>query len=97
MPTLTMLLIDWPVKPFHSPLRTRSQNAAILSEHRVDAGDHVLAVNHDLFAFRRTQGDVQDGAVLGRVDLVAGEHRLAASGEVGLLGELQEELGAFRR
>ena len=31
MPTLTMFLIRLPVWPFHSPPRTRSQKAAILS------------------------------------------------------------------
>src|SRR5581483_10340522 len=45
-------------------------------EHLVDGGHDVLAVDTDVGAARRPQGYVQDGAILGHVDLLAGEHRL---------------------
>ena len=42
MPTLTMFLIRLPVWPFHSPPRTRSQKAAILSRTSWTAGTTFL-------------------------------------------------------
>ena len=78
MPMLTTLRMRLPVWPFHSPLRTRVGEGGHLVEHGVDAGDDVFAVDDDRFAFGRAQGDVQDGAVLGDVDLVAAEHGVDA-------------------
>ena len=45
-----------------------------LVEHGMHLRHDVLAVHDDRCASRRAQGDVQDGAVLGDVDLVTAEH-----------------------
>ena len=46
-------------------------------EDRVDLGHHVHAVDLDHRVARRPQRDVQHGAILGDVDLLAAEHRVA--------------------
>ena len=64
--------------------------------HRVE---HLLHVVIDVLpvddergrgAGRPAQRGVQHGAVFGRVDVLAGEHRGVALGDAGLLGELHE-------
>ena len=40
----------------------------------VDLGNDVFAVDDDGFGFGRAEGDVEDGAIFGDVDLLAGEH-----------------------
>ena len=49
-----------------------------LVEDGVDFGHDVFAVDEDGFGFGRAQSDVEDGAVLGDVDLLAGEHGFGA-------------------
>ena len=49
--------------------------------------DDVDAVDDDAASARRTQRGVQHGAVLGDVDLLAGEHRVDPLRQPGLLGE----------
>ena len=63
-----------------------------LVEHGVDLGHHVLAVDDDRRALGRAQRHVQDGAVLGDVDLLAPEHGVDPLAQAGLLGQLQQEL-----
>ena len=60
------------------PLRRcgRVREIRHLVEHGMDFGHHVLAIHHDGGVLRRAQGHVQDGAVLGHVDLLAAEHRV---------------------
>ena len=60
-------------------------------EHRVDLGHHVHAVDYDRCAARRAQRDVEDGAVLRDVDLLAGEHGVDAGAQAGCLGEPNEQ------
>ena len=60
-------------------------------EHRVYVGHDVVPVDDDLFSARRTQCDVQDCAILGRIDLVAAEHRLDALPEAAGFGELAQK------
>jgi hypothetical protein len=60
-------------------------------EHRVDFGHDVGALGRDRGLTRRAQRDMQDRAVLGDVDVLAGEHRVDAVTQPGLLGELDEE------
>ena len=78
MPMLTTLRIRLPVWPVHSPERTRSANARHPVEHLVHLGDDVDAVDDERRALRHAQRDVQHGAVLGDVDLLAREHRVDA-------------------
>ena len=60
-------------------------------QHVVHVGDDVLAVDRQLRAARQPQRGVQHGAVLGGVDVLAGEHRVAALLEVGGPGEVDEQ------
>ena len=92
MPMLTTLLIRFPVCPFHSPLRTRSAKAAILSSTACTSRHDVLAVDHDRGPFRGAQGHVQHGAVLGDVDLLAAEHGVDPRAQTALVGQLQQQL-----
>ena len=56
-------------------------------QHRVDLRHDVVAVDREALAVGRPQRDVQHGAVLGDVDLLAGEHGVAPAFDVGRLGE----------
>ena len=73
IPMLTTLRMRLPVWPFHSPLRTRSANLAILSSTAWTSGTTFLPVHQDRRAVRRAQRDVQHGAVLSDVDLARRE------------------------
>ena len=59
-------------------------------EHLVHLGDDVDAVDDERAFARHPQRHVQHGAVLGDVDLLAGEHRVAPLGDAGLLRERDE-------
>ena len=97
MPMLTTLRIGLPVWPLHSPERTRSQKAPIRSSTSCTSLDHVGAVDDQRALARHPQRDVQHRAVLGDVDVLAAEHRLAALGQPALLGERGEQRRASRR
>ena len=58
-------------------------------------GDHVLAVDVDDRSLGSAEGDVQNGAILGDVDLVAAEHRIDPAAQVRLGGESEEQLHGF--
>ena len=60
-------------------------------------GHDVDAVDLDLLALRRPEGDVQDRTVLGDVDLLAGEHRVAQRLDVGAPGQLAEQVDRLGR
>jgi hypothetical protein len=66
-----------------------SAKAAILSSTSCTSGTTSFAVDEMDSDFGRAQGDVQDGAVLGDVDLVAAEHGVDALAQAGLFGELR--------
>ena len=53
--------------------------------------DDVLAVHVQLAARRHAQRHVQDGAVLGRVDVLAREHGVAMRFDLGRVGHVHEE------
>ena len=78
MPMLTTLRIGLPVWPVHSPRADPLGEGGHPVEHLVDLLDDVDAVDDQRALARHPQRDVQDGAVLGDVDLLAGEHRVAA-------------------
>ena len=63
-------------------------------ENLVHVGDDVLAVDDELalLACRAAQRGVQDGAVLGGVDVLAGEHGVAALLELHLAGKIAQQL-----
>ena len=66
-----------------------------LVEHRVDARHNVFSIEEDALGPGRAQGDVQDGAVLGEVDLVAAKHGFDAVAQAGLFGEGDEQAEGF--
>ena len=90
MPMLTTFLIGRPVAPFHSPERTASANGAHPVEHLVHLGDDVDPVDDERAPARHPQRHVQHRAVLGHVDPLAREHRVAPLGDTRLLGERDE-------
>src|SRR5207302_281302 len=57
----------------------------------VDVGDDVPAVDLDDGVAPCAEGDVEDGAVLGEVDLFAVEHGVAALGEIRLVGKVDQQ------
>ena len=66
-------------------------------EHLVDLGDDVDAVDDQRALARHPQGDVEDRAVLGDVDPLAAEHRLASLGEAALARRAAPAVRASRR
>ena len=60
-------------------------------EDRVDLGHHVDPVDDEGGVPGHAQRDVQDGAVLRDVDVLAAEHHVPALLEVRLLGQLEEQ------
>ena len=63
-------------------------------EDLVHVGDDILAVNDELalLACRTAQCGVQNSAVLGGVDVLAGEHGVAALLELHLAGKIAQQL-----
>ena len=61
-------------------------------DHRLHVGIHILPVDDQCGGRARgsPQRGVEDGAVLGRVDVLAGEHRGVTLGDAGLLGQAHE-------
>ena len=68
------------------------REAAHPVQRRMDLGQDVAAIDQDR-AFGRAQRGVQDGAVLGLVDLLAREHRLAPGGDAFGKGQQQVKRG----
>ncbi len=62
-----------------------------LRQHRVHVAGDVLPVDDELAAGRQAQGHVQDGPVLRRVDVLAGEHRVAMLLDPRRPGDVHEE------
>ena len=91
MPMLTTFLIGRPVAPFHSPGADGVGEGAHPIEHLVHLGDDVDPVDDERAAARHPQRDVEHGAVLGHVDPLAGEHRVAPLGDTCLLRERDEQ------
>ena len=97
MPILTMSVIFLPVAPRALPERTASANADMALKHLMNLGHDIIAIDGEALAVRRPQRDMQHGAVLGDVDLVAGEHRVAPAFDVGCLGQPSEQRHRFTR
>ena len=57
----------------------------------MDLGHNVLAINQDRLPLRRAERNMQDGPLLGNVDLLASEHRIDSRAEPGLFGQLQQQ------
>ena len=63
-----------------------------LAEHGMDLGHDIFSIQDDGRAFRRAQGHVQDGAVFRDVDFLATEHGCDAPAQIGLFGQLDQQL-----
>ena len=96
MPILTMSVIFLPVAPRALPERTASANADMASSTGMNLGHDIVAVDGEALALGRPQRDMQHRAVLGDVDLVAGEHRVAPALDVGCLGQRRRAAPWFR-
>ena len=88
MPTLMTLRIRLPVWPCHRPPRTRLEKSAILSRTACTWG---TTSSNDGLPFGGAQGHVQDGPLLGLVDLLPAKHGIDTGPQAGFLGQLQEE------
>ena len=62
-----------------------------LVQHGVDAGNHILAVNLDDFAFGGAESHVQNRALLRDVDLLAAKHGVDPLAQAGFFGQLQQQ------
>ena len=83
MPILMTSVIGWPSAPRTRPSRTSAAKPSIFSRVPIDLGHHVVAVDQNRLAGEIAQGGVQHGALLGDVDLLAGEHRVAPGFDLG--------------
>mmetsp|Transcript_2103 Transcript_2103/g.4985 ORF Transcript_2103/g.4985 Transcript_2103/m.4985 type:complete len:470 (+) Transcript_2103:526-1935(+) len=79
------------------PRAYRIRERLHLGEHGVHVRHHVLAVDKDRAVGAVPQRHVQDRAVLGDVDGLAGKHRLTLLHHPGVLGEGAEELHRLGR
>ena len=91
MPMLTTLRMRLPVWPFQLAAAHAGGEVRHAIEHGVHPGHHVLAVDHDRGAARGPQRDVQHRALLGDVDLLAAEHRVAPLGHAGVVGQREQQ------
>ena len=57
----------------------------------MNLGNDIHAIGEKLCVFWRAQGDMQNGALLGDVDLIAREHSVDVLAQAGLLRKLQEQ------
>src|SRR4029453_5695927 len=90
IPMLITLRMRLPVWPFHSPLRTRVAKAAMRSSTACTPGT-TFSPSTTTEAPRRAQRDVEHRALLGDVDLLAAEHRVAPLGYPGVVGQGDEQ------
>src|SRR5690349_19360696 len=68
-----------------------------LVEHLMHLGHYVFAVHEDRRVSRRTQRQVKDSAVFCDVDFLAAKHRINSAAQIGLLGELKQQLEGLVR
>ena len=91
MPMLMTLRIRFPVCPRHWPLPNLLRENGHPVKYCVHLGHDIDAVDENLFALRRAQGEVKNGPILRDVDLPALEHGLDVLTQSALLGELHEK------
>ena len=90
MPILMTSVIGWPRAPRTRPSRTSAAKWSIFSRVRDDVRHDVVSIDQDRRAGEIAQCGVQDGAVLGDVDFLSGEHRVTPGLDPARLGELDE-------
>ncbi len=62
-----------------------------LVQHGVNLRHNIFALERNGLAFGGAQGHVQDGALLGDVDLLSPEHGIDVRPQTGFLRQLQQE------
>ena len=90
MPILMTSVIGWPSAPRTRPSRTSAAKLSIFSRTPMTSGITSLPSTRTGLPSKLRKRRVQHGALLGRVDLLASEHRLALGLDLGGLGELDE-------
>src|SRR5436190_18935390 len=88
---LTTLRTALPVAPFQWPTRTRSANTDIRFSTSCTSATTSAPPTSMRDPTGATQCNVQNRAVLGRVDRVAGEHRIDPLAQAAFLRELDEQ------
>ena len=78
--------------PLHSPSRTRLAKSVIRSSTPWTSATTSTPSTTSVVVAWHSQGDVQDGAILRDVDVLAREHCVSALGDSRLLRELPKEL-----
>ena len=91
MPTLMTFLIGWPVWPFHSPERIRSEKAAIRSRTAWTSATTSTPSTTRVASRGMPARRAGRRAVLRDVDVLAPEHHVPALLELRLLGQLEEQ------
>ena len=77
--------------PRHVPSRTARRERAHPVEHVVHLSHDVLPVDDERARAGQAERDVERGSVLGDVDVLAAEHRVAALGDAALVGERKQK------
>ncbi len=67
-----------------------------LRQHRMHVGIHILPVHDERLALGCAQGSVQYGTLFGRVDLVAGKHRIAPRFHAAFARQAAQECNGLR-
>jgi hypothetical protein len=80
----------------NAPALHAFDEVAHFGEARAHFGHHVLTLDEDRAVRAVAQGDVQDGTILGGVDLLAGEHRRDPLVEAARLRELDQQAQRLR-
>jgi hypothetical protein len=52
---------------------------------------HIRAAHHDRFVLHGSQSDMQNGAFLGDVDLIAAKHGIDPLAQTGLIREFEQQ------
>ena len=90
IPMLTTVVMRSPVAPSHSR-RAPGPRTPPSVQDLVHLGDHVDTVDHELGVPGHPQRDVEHRSILGDVDVLAREHRVAALGDTRVRGESQQQ------
>ncbi len=90
MPMLTTVRMRLPVAPVHVPSRTCSAKAPARSSTSWTSATTSWPSSSMVDVARRAQGDVEGGTALGDVDRLTGEHRIAAFGDAGGRGDVEQ-------
>ncbi len=95
MPMLTTLRMREPVMALPLAAADAVGKGSHLVEHRVHLRHDILPVHENRGTARRAQRDVEDGAILGAVDLFPAEHGPDPGAQSRLIRQPDEEMHRF--